>query len=802
MKALFIAEKTTLMNAVKQVYLNHKNEIPYECAFLPQAGHLLTLKYPEEIDPALKKWSWDNLPFFPEDYGGWKYKIITGTGPAALAKGRYEAIRDELKTGNYDFVIHGGDADQEGELLVRIVLNQLNCKLPVKRYWSNDMTEARILDSLKHLRDDDNDPMLVNLTKAGFCRQHTDYLYGINISQATSLKMGGRAAIGRVKTWMLGMVCRRENEIANFVPTTEYGVKVSYAEGFDGQLYEEPKNTTTKDKNNNEDDSSGYIYFPTEKEATDYANNLGKVAVVEECTTKKTETFAPKLYKLSTLQIAAGKYGYAADKTLETIQSLYEKGYLSYPRTDCEYLSSNEKYEDMIKSAMAVPELVPFIQTISKATIAKVKSTKKWVDDKALQEHGHSAIVPTTKKPDITTFSQAEKDIYTLVCRQFVAIFLPSLVTEKIVVIASSGNDKFRSSGKTVIRKGYTEIFGQNIANTSIPICQKGEKLNIINATTCTKTTKCPSHLSDTDLIAIASAPHKYLEDGGLKSLGDALHIGTPATQAEIIKRLISVDKYLTIKKEGKRDYLTPTQMGLEIYENLKDSDLCKTDTTGKWEIMLEEIRKGQMSDIDFEQLMRKNVETMVSEIFNSNMKLFSNAKKRSTSTSVGICPLCGDKLMENDKGFYCGGYKNGCKASITKILLEAPITKEDFEKIYTGQPVEKEFKKNGAKWISAIVYNKEAEKLEFQNIEKESRFECPKCHKKLIDKGRLLECSCDFKLWKTVCGKELKEGDIEDLLTKGHTRTIKGLKSKKGNKFDAKLVMKKDFSGTEFKFD
>ena len=202
MKALLIAEKPSLKKTIEEVYNKHKSEIPYDIKFMEQRGHLLTLKTPDEIDEDLKKWEWESLPIYPDELGGWKYKVIQEkkVGSFLTSKERFEAIKKELSSGSYDFVINAGDPDQEGELLIRIVLSALKNKLPIKRYWSNDTTEAKVLHALKNLMDDDKDPMLVNLLDAAYVRQHSDWLFGMNISRGASLQMNARAACGRVKT--------------------------------------------------------------------------------------------------------------------------------------------------------------------------------------------------------------------------------------------------------------------------------------------------------------------------------------------------------------------------------------------------------------------------------------------------------------------------------------------------------------------------------------------------------------------------------------------------------------------------
>ena len=189
-KALLIAEKPSLMREIQSVYESHKDEFDFEIDFAAQRGHLVTLKLPDEIDPSMKTYSWNTIPFFPTEHGGWQYKIISEkkSGNFQTAKERYDNLKDLINNQPYDFVIHAGDPDQEGELLINLVLHQIGTKLPIKRFWTNDLTESHILDALHNMKDDRTDPSLVNLLKAAYVRQHSDYLFGMNVSRAEESK--------------------------------------------------------------------------------------------------------------------------------------------------------------------------------------------------------------------------------------------------------------------------------------------------------------------------------------------------------------------------------------------------------------------------------------------------------------------------------------------------------------------------------------------------------------------------------------------------------------------------------------
>ncbi len=797
-KALLIAEKPSLRRAIEEVYNKHKSEIPYDISFFEQRGHLLTLKMPDELDDDLKDWSWDTLPIHPENYGGWKYRGIEErkTGKFLTAKERYTKIKNELDSGVYDVVINAGDPDQEGQLLIRIVLAAAKCSIPIKRYWSNATTEEEILDALKNLRDDEHDPMLTNLLEAAYARQHSDWRYGINISRAATLKMGIRCACGRVKTPILSIVCKREKEIAAFKPKTVYGVKANYSEDFSGQLYSDT--AESEDDEEKDDAKKGLIWFDTEEEARDLISSLPKTAKVLKFDSKRTETYAPKLFKLATAQIAAGKLGYNSSQTLEIIQSLYEKGYITYPRTDCEFVSSTENFVAMLKSAICVPELEPYIKTISKSVVGKVRATKKWVNDAKLKEHGHSALTPTTKKPDFSSLSSEEQDIYRLIARQFVAIFLPPLIQNKTLLIADIDGHQFKSTGKTLVDAGYTAIFGTKFTDTVIPDHTTGDELTVTEFEQVENTSTCPKRFTDADLIAVCEAPHKFLTDKSLKAMGSRLKIGTPATRSSIIKELMEKDKYLTTKTEKSKAYIIPTETGMAIYDNLKDCDICKVDMTGQWEEELEKIRLGAASRSDLEVKMQENVADMVEQI-----KGLHIVPIRTKSAPICSCPSCDGEILSSEKGFYCSNYRSGCKVGAFKMICDSKLTADEFKKMLAGETITKELSKNGNKWKQDLYYDFDENKVQFKKAEaSESDYNCPCCSNKLKDDGRALSCDCGFKFWKTVCGKTPSDDQLKRLFEDGDSGLIKGFKSKAGKSFDAHLVVNEAEKKIDLQFE
>ena len=806
MKALLIAEKRSLMTTIQEVYKKNRAQIPMDITFMCQTGHLITLKSPDELSDNMKSWNWENIPFHPENYDGFKYKVIERERyknfdtPGEI----FEKIRGELSGGGYDCVINAGDPDQEGELLIRIVLSELNNTLPIKRFWTNDLTDTKVLEALLNLRDDNSDPQLVHLLEAAYGRQHSDYRFGMNISRAASLKMNLRVACGRVKTPILALVCRRESEIENFKPSTCYGVKALYTEGFDGQYFDDSASEEEEDEDNKEEEietkeagGKGLVWFDTKEEAQELIDTLKPPATVTKYESKKSTSYAPKLYKLATIQIAAGKAGINSSDTLAILQGLYEKGYLSYPRTDCEYISSNENFKAMLNSASCVPEFMPFIRQMNDADINRVKKTKKWVDDKKLADAGHSALTPTTKRPVFDRLSYNEQVIYRLVCRAFVAIFMPPLIQQKVLLVADISGHTFRTTGKTLVSKGYTEIMGSNFTDVMIPAHKVGDVLEIGEFQLAEKTSTCPKRYTDTTLVAACEKPHKYLDDMSLKALGENLKIGTPATQSSIIKELIERDHYLQTQKVKKSNYIYPTSTGRYIYENLKDCAICRVDMTGFWEEKLELVRTGKKTLEELEQEMIRDVDTMIEDIKGSDIK------PRQKSVQIGKCPKCQGDLFAGEKGFYCGNYREGCKVGAYKLICDSRLETEEFLKLIEGEEIEKTIRKGNSEWNQKLKYDFKKFKIEFVQEESvKSGYKCPKCQKALAENSRLLSCKCGFKLWKNSCSLQLPKEQLEKLLTTGRTDLLQGFVSPRtGRSFDAFLVLKPDKSGTAFEF-
>lgn len=793
-RALLIAEKTSLQNTIAEVYKKHKNEFDFTIDFVAQSGHLLTLLLPSEIDEEQKTWKWDNLPFHPRQYNGWKYKVI----PQSASK--FENIKNAILDGDYDFIIHAGDPDREGELLVNLVLNYIGTKLPVYRFWTNALAESNVLNALHNMENDRTEPRLVNLYQSALARQHIDYLIGMNLTEAASLKMYSTVPVGRCKTVICSIICKREKEILNFTPHTDYELECTYDEQFKGVLFEENKEKT-------EDGTTSNIRFPDKKTLGDFTTQLGDTAKVISVKKEKTKQYAPKLYKLSSLQTeASAKYGYNAANTLEIVQSLYEKKFVSYPRTSCDVLSTSMDYEVMLQSIAEIPELESYVKTITSADIERIKHTKMYVDDKKMQEHGHYALSPTEIAPDLSALTTPEKNVLIMIFKRFLSIFLPPVIQEKTTIITENNGHKFRTNGKILLDAGYTKILDKKFEDNLLPDIKEGETVHVKGYAAIEKTTTCPKRYTDGELVRLLEKPAKFLNDNSLTKLGEHLRIGTDATRGEILKQLYERDKFIEYKKgNGKAEYIYPTERCMQVIENLGDREICRVDLSGQLELKLEEIQRGELDATQFEFEMEKIVESMVNDIQSADIKPLGRAKN-----VVCKCPKCNGDIIAGKKGYFCSNYKEGCQGKLFGELCGAKITPTDIEKLLSGKTIEKtlEKKDKSAKWKQKIKLNMEDMSYSFvkqQYETKEMNITCPSCSKAhLVSSGSLAKCpDCGFSIFINVGGKLLPEDTIQELLKNGQTKNkIEGFKAKSGKLFSAYLEYDAENKRFNYKFN
>lgn len=649
-KLLLIAEKPSLMRELKSVYEKHKNEINYVIDFTALAGHVCMYGKPNDYEQWNKKWTELEayLPMVPE-------KWIINVMPDK--KEMFSSIKKKIQENNYDGIICATDADREGNLIFYLLEAKLNKKLKTYRFWVNDLTEKAILKSFNSMVDLHKDKFQQDLTYASILRSRFDWLVGMNISVSATLKSGMLMKIGRVKTPTLKLVYDNSKAIDEFVPKTTYGVVCDYKEGFSGVLI----------------DDKGEVSFEKKDESDNLISKLKDKATIKSIEKKTVKTNAPALFKLSDLQVYANKaYGYSAEKTLELVQSLYEKKLVSYPRCDCRVISieTTKEFPQMLKAVSSFPKFEKIANSVSKETFALVAKTKKYVDDAEVNKSSHTALVPTGVVPDLSSLSEDEKAILETIFVRFLSIFMPPLEEEKTILLADNNGYIFKSNGKVVLKKGYTELLNKNIEDNILPTgLKEGQILNVSELKSNEKTSTPPSRLTQGDLISLMENINRLIDDKELKEImKEAKGIGTPSSRGSIISSLIK-DGYIDVKKSKKTEQLYISEKGKQYIENLVGFEVVSPELTAEWEGKLKEVEHGEMNSKEFSDEMLCFINSTIKKINETHMNRVVNNKASENKTVVGKCPRCGSDITETDKAFGCSGWKNDppCKFTIWK---------------------------------------------------------------------------------------------------------------------------------------
>ena len=620
MKALLIAEKPSLMREIQAAYRENRKAIGLDIDFMAQAGHLVGLKMPDEINKEkYGRWSLDNLPIDVP----YQYKVIPGKNDLV------SKIRGAVKSGDYDFVIHAGDPDGEGELLVRLVLDYVGNKLPVKRFWSNDLTHDAIAEALQDLK---NDSEYDNVYNAALVRQHIDYQFGMNVTVAATIKMGELYRLGRVKAPIIKMIVDREREIRNFQQTSTW--KRSFI--YDNCEFVNEEAFKTKEEC---------------KAATPITDRATVDAVKDEIKNVK----APKLFKLSTLQTEAHKVlGMGAAQTLSVLQDLYEAKLVSYPRTDCEYIASGVDVGGIKNSIIGVVEVD---RNLIKRSASSIKGDSTYVNDKAISTEGHTAIIPTGLSA--AELTGRHKALYDLIARRFLAMFGEFKQVRNISVTTYPDGNK--DYGKYVwkdaldVNPGWEYILNPNFqARTgSGKVYREGEVLVPIEFKEKEVVSKPPARYNDGSLIAALDKPEAFKDDDGKVDY----KIGTPATRATIIEECIKTGYF----DKDKKGVFTPTIKAERIVDSIGDIDLFQVTNSGRLESMLEQVRHGSANAKTVEDKLMKECISATEDI-----KGRDTIKMRGGDKPIGQCPCCQGDVVSGKFGAYC---KEKCGMIVSKAM-------------------------------------------------------------------------------------------------------------------------------------
>ena len=662
-KSVYIAEKPSVAQEfAKALKLNTKRRDGYlesdEAIVTWCVGHLVTMSYPEEYDPALKKWNLQTLPFIPEEF---KYEVIP-----SVAK-QFQIVSGILNREDVDTIYVCTDSGREGEYIYRLVEQEAHVEgKKRRRVWIDSQTEEEILRGIREAKDlSEYD----NLGASAYLRAKEDYLMGINFSRLLTLKYGNSisnflqtkysvVSVGRVMTCVLGMVVRREREIRDFVKTPFYRVLSTIdAQGhtFEGEWravkgshyfesYDLYKENGFKERKKAEE-LIQYLQTPDD-ESVNVAGIQGQSGLncrIESIEKKKEKKNPPLLYNLAELQNDCSKrFKISPDETLRIVQELYEKKLVTYPRTDARVLSSavakeiTRNLNGLSKYPMAAPYMQDILNFGSYKTLAKTR----YVNDKQITDH--YAIIPTGQGLNaLSTVSSTAKGVYDLIVRRFLSIFYPPAVYQKVAIVTKIKEESFFSSFKVLAEEGYLKVAGipkKKASQTATKDSSNGNSENTNNDTNDEAGSDSSDQSLDTGLFEVVkslkkgavlqvraldikegetSPPKRYnsgsmilamenagqlIEDEELRAQIKGSGIGTSATRAEILKKLVNI-KYLALNK--KTQVITPTLQGEMIYDVVDHSirSLLNPELTASWEKGLNYVAEGSITSDEY---MRK----------------------------------------------------------------------------------------------------------------------------------------------------------------------------------------------------
>lgn len=682
-------------------------------------GHLCTLSYPEVYDESLKKWNLDTLPFLPKEY---KYEVIDNV------KKQFGIVKKLYHMSDLEAIYYAGDAGREGIYIQMLVRQMAGHKSGIeeKVVWIDSYTENEILRGIKEAKDVS---FYKTKTDAAYMRGIEDYAVGINFSRALTCKYGKEfndrigsdkwktLAVGRVMTCVLGMVVEREREIRNFVETPFY--KIESNSGFTADWKAVEKSAYY---------NSPLLYNETgfkERDKAEYlVGTLSKDPhlTIEEIKVTEEKKKAPLLFNLAEIQFECSKkYKISPDETLAVIQSLYEKKLCTYPRTDARVLSSAVAAEIGVNlnGLAKLGYKKDIIMEIAANKWHKGLSGTQYVDDSKITDH--YAIIPTGYTEGVSNLSELETKIYHDIIDRFLSIFYPPAVFTKAEVrLVHSMSERFFGSQKTLKEYGYLKVLDDKpaIEKNIIASLVKGQEVSSTFSVKEGKTTPPKRYSSGSMVIAMESAG-KMIEDEELREQIKGSGIGTSATRAEIIKKLVKIG-YIDLNK--KTQILTPSNTGEAAYDIVKSTmpSLLKPDFTANWEKGLDGIEKGTVSVIEYRSKMEKYVTMEVEKVKAGTSISYTGQAVQKKEKPKILCPKCKKGyIFEGKKSFGCSEYKNGCDFNIWKEISGKTLSLSMIEKLVSGKqtPVIKGFKsKAGKSFDAALEYKDGKVNFVFQN--------------------------------------------------------------------------------------
>lgn len=756
-------------------------------------GHLVSICYPEEIDPRYQKWNMGDLPILPDSF---PLKVLDGT------KTQFNALQKLIRRKDVTTIINACDAGREGELIFKYIIsyvwNKSVAKKSLKRLWLQSMTDEAIKNGLAALRENDE---MVPLEDTALCRSESDWLIGINATRALTAyksRFGGffKTPCGRVQTPTLSLLVKRERERLEFEPTDYFTLEGTFV--FNGNEYTGKWIDTAFKKDPADQHKRAERIWKRDTAEAIIAKCTSQPADVTD-TSKKTTQASPQLYDLTSLQREAnGRFGFSAQNTLSIAQALYERHkLLTYPRTDSRYLP-----RDYIKTSAGIVarqkgwKYGQHAETILDKRY--IKANPRIFNDRKISDH--HAIIPTNKLP--ANLSEPELKIYTMVVQRFLAVFFPPaeyLKTRRISVVSE---ESFLTEGRILKNPGWKAVYlggKPEKAEGIIEPVPDGKSVSCESIELQEQETKPPARFNEATLLSAMENSGKLLDDDELAEAMKERGLGTPATRASIIEKLIK-DKYLV--REGKE--LTPTGKAfdlLALLEAMKIDVLASPEMTGEWEYKLNQILKGSFTRSRFMDEIRDLTEEITHRI--------KNYEERKDHREASFSPINGISFNETPTA-----YVDADETMIIRKILGGRIMKEsEVIQLINGETIGpfSDFRsKKGKNFVASLKLTNK--KIEFLFLDSNGDIDIDEVKKNgslglsPIDEtpvyetpnGYLSESAINgddkkgLRISKVILSKTITEDDIRKLLKDRKTELIKGFISKKRKPFDAYLLIDK----------
>jgi DNA topoisomerase-3 len=680
-KTLVIAEKPSvgrdLTRALPGAFQKHEGYLESDSHVVTWAvGHLVQLAEPDEYDPKFKKWRMADLPIVPDEF-----KLVVRD---ERSKKQFNVINKQLKRDDVDIVINACDAGREGELIFAWTYEKAKARKPVQRLWLSSMTSAAIKDAFGSLRPAEE---LDRLEQAARSRSEADWIVGMNSTRAATIRLrssfDGAVSLGRVQTPTLAILARREEEIRAFVPEPYWLVDATFEptggdpdRSYHGRYHagSEPRMKTAAE---------------AEAIVAAVQGQQGEITKLEKSTKKER---APLLYDLTSLQRDANtRYGFSARRTLAAAQRLYEDHKaLTYPRTNSRFLPS-DMVSELKPTAGIVGRQREYARAAQYVTGLDVLPLGRVVNDEKVTDH--HAIIPTNASHPVDKMSDDDKRVYDMVVRRFLAAFHPEAVFENTRLETTVASHVFRTRGRVLVVPGWRGVYGEGLSDGSsaedddggdqhLPKLEQGEDVRTLEIESLEKVTKPPRRYSDASLLAAMETAGKLVDDEELREAMKDSGIGTPATRAAIIERLIDVGY---VEREGRA--LVATEKGTNVIKFLGEHALTSPSLTGDWEHRLGRIEEGEESRERFMNDIAEFARETVGEL-DAKLK-----EVRIPRANLGPCPVCGRDIVENRKGFSCWSREDpGCGFVIWKSkagkTLPVAVARELIATARTEKPV------------------------------------------------------------------------------------------------------------------